>query len=91
MKITQLTKFLNRYRLYVNEENRCLPHIYWLPKLHKNPTKARFIILALKCFLKPLLASITAFFKILFHQIEDYSNQSQYFVEINTFWVILNH
>ena len=48
------TRFSNRYRLRVNEENKYLPHIYWLPKLHKNPTKTRLIITAPKCSLKPL-------------------------------------
>ena len=28
----------------VSEDDQCLPLVYWLPKLHKNPTKARFII-----------------------------------------------
>ena len=28
----------------VSGDNKHLPSIYWLPKLHKNPTKARFII-----------------------------------------------
>lgn len=34
------TKSLNKYRLSVNEESKCLHHIYRLTELHKNPTKA---------------------------------------------------
>ena len=26
---------LNRYRLCINEQNKCLPHIYWLLKLKR--------------------------------------------------------
>ena len=37
------TKFLNRYRMTENEENKCLTQIYWLPKLHKDLSKARLI------------------------------------------------
>ena len=33
------TKSLNKHRLSVNEESKCLHHIYRLPELHKNPTK----------------------------------------------------
>ena len=35
--------------LTVLEESKVLPHIYWLPKLHKNPTKLFFIIAAPDC------------------------------------------
>ena len=31
-----MASFLIRYSLCVNEEKKCLSHIYWLPKLHKN-------------------------------------------------------
>ena len=36
----------NKFNLNVNNENQCLPSIYWLPKMHKNPIKSRFIIAA---------------------------------------------
>lgn len=42
----------------VNEENQCLPSIYWIPKLHRNSSKARFIIAAPKCYLELLLKSV---------------------------------
>ena len=31
------------FGLLVNEQNRVLPRIFWNPKLHKTPYKARFI------------------------------------------------
>ena len=31
-----------------------LPNRYWMPKMHKNPIKARFIIASPKSFIKPL-------------------------------------
>ena len=70
-------RFLNIYWLYVNKDSKYLPNIYWLPKLHKNPTKVLFIIGTFKCFLKPLSKSITATLKILFHQIQSCNNHSR--------------
>ena len=35
-------------------ENHRLPNMYWMPKMHKNPIKARFIIASPKSFIKPL-------------------------------------
>ena len=78
--IDEDAKFLNRYRLCVIEENKCLLHIYWLPKVHKNPRKARFMMAPPKCSLKPVYKSLTAVFKIPFDQIESYN-----------FWTILNN
>ena len=38
---------LSRYfGISFSEDNKCLPSIYLLPKLDKNPTKTRFIIAA---------------------------------------------
>lgn len=51
----------------VNKENKCLLHIYWVPKLHENPAKAWFTIAALNCSLNPLFKSITAILKVLLH------------------------
>ena len=40
--IDKLTGFLNKYRLFVNVESKCLSRI-WLLELHKSPTKDLFI------------------------------------------------
>ena len=37
-----------------DEEFNCLPYIYWLPKMHKMPSGARFIIAGKKCINKQL-------------------------------------
>ena len=73
------------------EDNHCLPRMYWLPKMHKNPTKARFIVAAPKCSVKPLSKTVTSVFKLFFKQIESYNNKSKFFSGVNTFWVIQNN
>ena len=35
-------------------ENHRLPNMYWMPEMHKNPIKARFIIASPKSSIKPL-------------------------------------
>ena len=32
----------------ISIENDRLPNMYWMPKMHKNPIKARFIIVSVK-------------------------------------------
>ena len=72
-------------------ENTRLPNIYWLPKMHKNPIKFRFIIAAPDCSIKPLSKAVAAVFRLLQSQIESYSLKSKFFSGVNTFWVIQNN
>ena len=69
-------------------EQHCLPHMYWFPKKHKTPSKARFIVAAPKCSVKPLSKSITAIFKMFQKKIEAYNAKSRFFSGVNTFWVV---
>ena len=68
--------------------NEKLPGIYWLPKLHKNPIKFRFIIAAPECSIKPLARSITSIFKLFQRQICTYNEISSFYSGTKTFWVI---
>ena len=41
------TKFLrNGSNLVVDKENKKLPKVYWTSKLHKHPSKSKFIVTA---------------------------------------------
>lgn len=42
----QTTFFGNKFNVVVDEENKNLTNIYRTPKLHKDPSKARFITAA---------------------------------------------
>ena len=46
-------------------ENYRLPNMYWMPKMHKNPIKARFIIASPKSSIKLLARTITSIFRFL--------------------------
>ena len=49
----------DRYGLEVLEKEKCLPIMYWMPKMHKNPTDARFIIASSTCSTKPISSVIS--------------------------------
>ena len=53
-----------QFQLDLPKDCLTLPHIYCIPKLHKNPIKFRFIIAAPKCSVKPLSKAITKIFKL---------------------------
>ena len=49
-----------------DEEFNCLPYIYWLPKMHKIPSGARFIIVGKKSINKQLSKHVTSAFKLCY-------------------------
>ena len=65
--------------------------MYWLPKLHKNPVKFRFIVAAPDCSIKPLAKALTKIFKLFYRQIECYNNKSYFYSHIKSFWVMQNN
>ena len=78
------------FQMTIPEEMRTLPDIYWLPKLHKIPSKARFIIASQKCTIKKLSKDITSIFKLAYEQIHRYKQKAHTFSGVNTFWIIQN-
>ena len=59
-----------------------------MPKMHKTPIKARFIIASPTASIKPLAKAITSAFRLFYRQIESYNDKSRFFTGVNTFWVI---
>ena len=68
-----------------------LPSIYWIPKMHKNPIKFRFIIASPECSIKPLSKAMASIFRLLQSQIESYNLKCKFFSGVKTFWVISNN
>ena len=55
-----------------DEKFNCLPCIYWLPKMHKIQTGARFIIAGKKCINDQRSNHVTPTFKLCYSQIDAY-------------------
>ena len=74
-----------------DEEFNCLPCIYWVPKMHKIPSGARFIIAGKKCISKQLSMHVTSAFKLYYSQTDAYYKKTCYFSGTKTVWVIQNN
>ena len=61
-------KICNRFGLNVNETQKKFPIMYWMPKKHKTPTGARFIVASSNCSTKPLSKVISSVFKLIKQQ-----------------------
>ena len=58
------------FELKNDEEFNCLPCIYWLPKMHKISSGARFIKAGKKCINKQLSEHVITAFKLCYSQVD---------------------
>ena len=83
-------KICNRFGLNVNETQKKFPIMYWMPKKHKTPTGARFIVASSNCSTKPLSKVISSVFKLIFDQVNHFHLKSKFYSNLNMFWVVQN-
>ena len=79
-----------RYGLKLDEGQKTLPIMYWTPKMHYTPSRARFIVSSAKCSTKPISRVVSNAFKLIFNQIQNFHEQSKFYKNYNRFWVINN-
>ena len=79
-----------KYGLQVGEKEQYLPIMYWMPKMHKNPVDARFIVASANCSTKPLSKVVSGVFKLIFMQIRNFHDKSTFYSKYNKFWVVEN-
>ena len=74
----------------ISEEEKTLPIIYWIPKMHKSPVGQRFIIASKLCTTKKLSRDVSKVFKLLFQQTRSFHDKSHFYFNYNKFWVVEN-
>ena len=88
--ILESIKQCNKYGLDVVEKQKCLPIMYWIPKMHKAPIGSRFIVASKDCCNKPLTKVVSRVFKMIFKHVESFHNKSLFYTNYNKFWVVEN-
>ena len=81
---------LQSFRLPIDNKDTDLPCLYWIPKLHKNPYKQRFISGPSNCSTKPsskLLATILTTIK---SGLQSYCDTVYSRSVINSMWILKN-
>jgi hypothetical protein len=78
------------FNIDVQDDMLTLPDIYWLPKLHKNPLKFRFIIASKHCTTKSLSKDISSIFTLFQKHIETYHNKAHFYSGVKTNWIVHN-
>ena len=70
---------------------KLLPILHWLPKMHKTPIGARFIVASNYCSTKPLSDTTSKLFKMILNTVESFHTQSFFHSGCEKFWVVQNY
>ena len=79
-----------RFGLPLEERQKSLPYMYWLPKMHYDPPRFRFIVASSSCSTKPLSSLASTVYKHIFKQVRTFHEKSTFYKHYNRFWVIEN-
>ena len=72
------------------EEDIDLPKLYWIPKLHKNPYKQRYIAGSAKCSTKPLSLILTRILTAVKEGLQKYCDTAYTRRGVNRMWILNN-
>ena len=82
--ISDNLEYSKRLGFKLTDKEKTLPIMYWIPKLHKNPVGARFIIASKLCSTKQLSKSVSKVFKLVFSQIEKFHKHEKFLYHSTT-------
>ena len=78
------------FKIKLIDEEEKLPQMYWIPKLHKKPNKARFIAGSCSCTTTRLSKLITCCFKLAKSHCISYCKTFYDRTGVNAMWIINN-
>ena len=76
--IDENTDYTKRLCFKITEQEKPLAIMYSIPKMHKNPTGAHFIIASKTCSTKQISKSVSNFFKLADSQIENFNKNATF-------------
>ena len=83
-------KISKNFNINISDQDSSIPSLFWIPKLHKNPFKSRFIAGASKCTTKQLSVEVTLCLTAIRDHFRKYCNCIFKHTGINHFWSINN-
>ena len=78
------------FKIKLTDKEEKLPQIYWIPKLHKKPYKARFIACSSSCTTTRLSKLITSCLKLVKSHCISYCKTIYDRTGVNAMWIINN-
>jgi len=83
-------EYMNKHDIPLLSDQESLPFLYWIPKMHKNPTKQRYIAASHCCSTKPLSKMITFCLKLIQRTHTNYCYKFAKNRGFNRMWIVDN-
>ena len=81
---------LSSFGVNTKDDDIDLPSLYWIPKLHKDPYKQRFIAGSSSCSTKPMSKLLTSILTTVKEGLKKYCNSIYSHCGINQMWILKN-
>ena len=81
---------LTSFGIDPNEDDLDLSYIHWIPKMHKNPFKHRFIAGSARCSTKPLSILLTKLLTHIKQGLQKYCETAYSRSGVNQMWILKN-
>ena len=81
---------LQAFGIHLKKDDLNLPSLYWIPKLHKNPYKERYIAGSSKCTTKPMSVQLTKILTTIKDHLQSYSDKVYSTSGTNQMWILKN-
>jgi hypothetical protein len=82
---------LDTFNISVNGMDKHeLPYLYWIPKVHKNPYRQRYIAGSSKCSTKPLSLLLTKILTAVKEKLQTYCATTYAKNGVNQMWILKN-
>ncbi len=82
--------YMKAHKIALDSSQESLPFLYWIPKMHKNPTKQRYIAASHCCSTKPLSKMITYCLKLVQQTHKNYCTRIAKTRHYNKMWIVDN-
>ena len=80
--------FMKSLGIELSNDDKQLPNLYWIAKLHKSPVKQRFIAGSSKCTTKQLFSLLTKIRTVIKTGPEKYCSIKTNHTEVNNMWIV---
>ncbi len=81
---------VKNWKADIADKQRQLPFLYWIPKMHKNPPKQRFIAASSCCSTKSTSSIITRCLKLIQQAHKIYCDRIKTYTGFQLMWIIQN-
>ena len=88
--LTNHKSFMTNFNIRTKDDQNDLPSLYWIPKLHKTPYKARFIAGSSKCSTTELSKILTSVLSTIKQGLQAYCDVVFSRSGINQMWILKN-